>query len=91
MREWETPTNVKDIRSFLGVCYYRWVPSYALAPLTMLITTRGTSLAVALYAPLLIYSDPSLVYIGLTLEMAGGVLMQEGKALAFMYRAFKPQ
>ena len=40
VREWETPTNVKDIRSFLGFAnyYHRFVPSYAsiVAPLTML-------------------------------------------------------
>ena len=40
VREWETPTNVKDIRFFLGFanCYRRFVPSYAsiVAPLTML-------------------------------------------------------
>ena len=38
--EWETPTNVKDIRSFLEVAnyYHRFVPGYAsiVAPLTML-------------------------------------------------------
>ena len=40
MREWETPTNVKDIRSFLGFANYyrRFLPGYASisAPLTML-------------------------------------------------------
>ena len=40
VREWETPTSVKDIRSFLGFAnYYRWfIPSYVsiAAPPTML-------------------------------------------------------
>ena len=40
VREWETPTNVKDIRPFLGFANYyrRFVPGYAsiVAPLTML-------------------------------------------------------
>ena len=40
VREWETPTSVKDIRSFLGFANYyrRFVPSYAsiATPLTML-------------------------------------------------------
>ena len=40
VHEWETPTNVKDIRSFLGFANYyrRFVPGYAsiAAPLTML-------------------------------------------------------
>ena len=40
VREWETPTSVKDIRSFLGFANYyrRFVPGYAsiVAPLTML-------------------------------------------------------
>ena len=40
MREWETPTSVKDIRSFLGFANYyrRFVPGYAgiVASLTML-------------------------------------------------------
>ena len=40
VHEWETPTSVKDIRSFLGFANYycRFVSSYAriVAPLTML-------------------------------------------------------
>ena len=40
VREWETPTSVKDIRSFLGFANYyrRFVTGYAsiAAPLTML-------------------------------------------------------
>ena len=40
VREWEAPTNIKDIRSFLGFANYyrRFVPSYAsiIAPLIML-------------------------------------------------------
>ena len=40
VREWETPTSVKDIRSFLGFANYyrRFVPGYAsiASPLTML-------------------------------------------------------
>ena len=44
VREWETPTSVTDIRSFLGFAnyYHRFVPGYASipAPLTML-TKKG--------------------------------------------------
>ena len=40
VREWETPTSIKDIRSFLGFANYyrRFIPGYAsiAAPLTML-------------------------------------------------------
>ena len=40
VQEWETPTNVKHIRSFLGFAnyYHQFVPDYAniTAPLTML-------------------------------------------------------
>ena len=44
VHEWETPTSVKDIRSFMGFanCYRRFIPGYAstTAPLTML-TKKG--------------------------------------------------
>ena len=65
VREWETPTNVKDIRSFLRFANYyrRFVPSYAsiAAPLMMLTKRTSFGIGVPYNAGLLQILNPPYV------------------------------
>ncbi|WVZ63928.1 hypothetical protein U9M48_013519, partial [Paspalum notatum var. saurae] len=95
--EWERPSNVKEVRSFLGMdgYYRRFVKEFSIIskPLSMLthknVSSNGLMNEKLVSAPVLALPEPGkrfTVYSDASRVGLGCVLMQEGKVIAYASR-----